>query len=87
MIFEDPFEADEIKKVILQMQAEKSPGPDGFIGLFYEKCPAIIGNDLVQALQAFHVLKTRRIDLINEANIVLLPKKEEAINILDFRPN
>jgi hypothetical protein len=31
---EDPFEKDEIKKVIMQLPNEKVTGPDGFIGLF-----------------------------------------------------
>jgi hypothetical protein len=34
---ENPFEEDEIKKVIMQLPAEKAPDPDGFIGRFYKK--------------------------------------------------
>jgi hypothetical protein len=69
----------------MQLPAEKSPGPDGFIGLFYKKCWPII-KDLIEALQAFHSPKTRWLDLINEANIVLLPKMNVATSISDFRP-
>jgi hypothetical protein len=83
---EDPFEEEEIKKVIRHLPAEKSPGPDGFIGLFYKKCWPIIGTDLTEALQAFHSLKIRRLELINQANIVLLPKKNDATHLSDFRP-
>jgi hypothetical protein len=74
---ENPFEENEIKKVIMQLPAEKSPGPDGFIGIFYKKCWSIVEHDLKEALRAFHSLKTRRLDLINETNIVLIPKKME----------
>jgi hypothetical protein len=83
---EEPFDEAEIKKTVLHMPSEKAPGPDGFIGLFYKKCWPIIGSDLTEALRAFHSLKTRKLELINEANIVLLPKKDGAINISDFRP-
>jgi hypothetical protein len=31
---EELFDEVEIKKIIMQLPAEKSPGPDGFIGLF-----------------------------------------------------
>lgn len=82
---EAPFEAEEIKKVVMHLPAEKSPGPDGFIGLLY-KCWDVIGEDLMQALHAFHSLRTRRRELINEANIILLPKKEGATMVTDFRP-
>jgi hypothetical protein len=34
---EAPFEESEIKKTIIQLPGEKSPGLDGFIGLFYKK--------------------------------------------------
>jgi mannosylglycoprotein endo-beta-mannosidase len=45
-----------------------------------------VKQDLIVALQAFHSLRTRRLELINEANIILLPKKDGADNISDFRP-
>jgi hypothetical protein len=82
---ENPFEEDEIEKVIMQLPAEKAPGPDGFIGGFYKKCWPIICSDLLAALQAFHSLRTRRFELVNEAN-VLLPKSREASKVTDYRP-
>lgn len=81
---ERPFEQDEIKKVVMSMPAEKAPGPDGFIGLFYKKWWPVIGADLIDTLQAFHSLRTRRLELINEANIVLIPKTDDATRISDF---
>jgi hypothetical protein len=42
--------------------------------------------DLAEAIQAFHSLRTRRLDLINEANIILLPKIDGAASINEFRP-
>jgi hypothetical protein len=83
---EEPFNEAEIKKTVLHMPSEKASGPDGFLGLFYKKCWPIIGSDLTEVLKAFHSLKTRKLELINEANIVLLPKKDGATNVSEFRP-
>jgi hypothetical protein len=83
---EAPFEVVEIEKTIKSIPGEKSPGPDGYIGLFYKKCWHIISADLTEAIQAFHSLRTRRLDLINEANIILLPKDDGAASINEFRP-
>jgi hypothetical protein len=70
----------------MQLPAEKAPGPDGFIGRFYKKCWPIIYPDLLAALQAIHSLRTRRFELVNEANVVLLPKSREASKVMDYRP-
>lgn len=83
---EDPFEEDEIKCIIMKLPNEKAPGPDGFIGLFYKRCRNIIREDLIAAIQAFHSLRTTRLELINEANVVLIPKTEEASSVKDYRP-
>jgi hypothetical protein len=48
-----PFTEDEITAVIKEMAAEKAPGPDGFIGLFYKKCWRIVKQDIIQAIMSF----------------------------------
>ena len=67
------------------MPSEKAPGPDGFIGVFYKKCWSIIKEDLVQAVMSFYRHRTTRLNLINEANIVLLPKIQDAASLSDYR--
>ncbi|KAK6773729.1 hypothetical protein RDI58_028967 [Solanum bulbocastanum] len=39
---------DEIKKVVFDLNAESSCGPDGFTGSFYQKCWSIVGEDVVK---------------------------------------
>lgn len=34
------------------MNPEKSPGPDGFQALFYQKCWDILGKDLWEVIEA-----------------------------------
>jgi hypothetical protein len=64
----------------------KHLAPDGFIGLFYKKCWTIIQKDLMAALQAFHSLRTQKLDLINEAPVVLISKTSDDVVVTDFRP-
>lgn len=33
-----PFMLEELKRTMDELPAEKAPGPDGFIGIFYKKC-------------------------------------------------
>jgi hypothetical protein len=79
-------EDNEIKKVVMGLQPEKAPGPDGFIGLFYRCCFEVVKDDLSKAINDFYHLKCRSLHLVNEANIILLPKREVSDTIDKFRP-
>lgn len=81
-----PFTEQEIEAVVKDMPSEKAPGPDGFIGVFYKRCWPIIKADLVQAVMSFYNHRTARLNLINEATIVLLPKTQGATALSDYRP-
>ena len=74
---EQLFLEDEIEQTIKSMPNEKPPGPDGFIGIFYNASWNIVKEDVVVAVQSFHNLNTPDLALMNEANILLLPKKEK----------
>jgi hypothetical protein len=68
------------------MPKENAPGPDGFIGAFYSTCWDVIKSDVCQAVwQLFH-LRGHTFNLLNTANIVLLPKKDLTESVGDFRP-
>lgn len=47
------FTMEELKKAVLEMHDEKSPGPDGFIGGFFKKCWELIKGDLLEAINQF----------------------------------
>lgn len=85
-VLDAPFTREEIAAVIKEMPPEKAPGPDGFIGMFYKRCWTIIKEDLTQAIFSFYLHRTAKLNLVNEANIVLLPKKQVAATISDYRP-
>ena len=71
---------------IKSMQPDKAPGPDGFTTRFYQSCWSIIKEVVMKAVRAFDGADGRGMERLNEAFIVLLPKKEGALDIKDFRP-
>jgi hypothetical protein len=81
-----PFTMQEIEAVIKDIPSEKAPGPDGFMGCFYKKCWSIIKEDVRQAIMCFFNNQTSKLHLINTANIVLLPKTQDAAMLSDYRP-
>ena len=64
----------EIKDVVMGLHSEKAPGPDGFIGLFYKNCFELIKYDLSMAIKDFFLHRSKSLHLVNEANIILIPK-------------
>jgi hypothetical protein len=67
------------------MPIEKSPGPNGFNGLFIKKCWHIIKGDIYQLCLDFF---EERIDLqaLNNSYITLIPKVNSSMGVNDFRP-
>ena len=83
---DSPFSEEEVIEAINSMPSDKAPGPDGFTGLFFKKCWGIIKHDLMRVIQRFDSLHTTNLHWLNSANIVLLPKKDGAESIVDYRP-
>lgn len=70
----------------MQVPGDKAPGPDGFTGLFFKSCWAIIKHDIMKAIFCFGNLRTANLHWVNSTNIILLPKKDGAEEISDYRP-
>jgi mannosylglycoprotein endo-beta-mannosidase len=82
----DPFSEEEVHKAVNLMPSDKAPGTDGFTGAFFKKCWEHIKVDVMNAIGGFGELHAHGLHWLNSANIVLLPKKEGAEDISDFRP-
>jgi hypothetical protein len=68
------------------MPGDKAPGSDGFTSAFLKACWDIIKKDIMEAANAFHCLRFSNPQLIISANIILIPKKDGADTVEDFRP-
>jgi hypothetical protein len=82
---DNPFSEDEIRKVVMSAPKEKSPGPDGYIRLFFSSCWHILKEDLIKATQHFYLMNSQGLHLLNQAYVVLVPKKQNATKVGDFR--
>jgi hypothetical protein len=67
------------------MEKNKAPGPDGFLGEFYQKIWDVIKVDLMAMFSAFQRNELPLFHL-NFGTIILLPKKENVVQIQKYRP-
>jgi hypothetical protein len=79
------FEKEEIIQVVKDLQGDKSPGPDGFTMAFFQKCWRVLESDIMGFFDEFFEKGTFAYSL-NATFVTLIPKKQNALNIKDFRP-
>jgi len=84
-MLEAPFTQEEIKHTITSIPSDKALGPDGFTGAFFKTCWDIVQEDVTAALNSLFMLNSQGFELLNSANIILLPKKADASRVTDFR--
>lgn len=75
---EEDVSVDEIKQAVMHSPSEKAPGPDRYIGGFFKAAWDVIKHDLVAVIQENFERRSTCWNLLNSANIALLPKKNEA---------
>lgn len=80
------FSEEEVWNTIKEMPPDRAPGPDGFIAAFYPKAWPIIKNDVMAMVMKLYVKDGRGFGKLNQAHIVLIPKKADAEVLGDFRP-
>jgi len=83
---DNPFSEEEVWKTVGSLPPNKAPGPDGFTGKFYKVCWPTIKTDIMAAISAVWSRKLGNFEVLNSAFITLLPKKDDATNIRDYRP-
>lgn len=76
---------EEIKEVMFKMPTSKSLGPDGYTSEFFKEAWPVIGEDIIIAIQSFFT-KGFLPKGLNSTILALIPKKEEAKMMKDYRP-
>jgi hypothetical protein len=84
--FENLFSEEEIWNVVKDLPPGRAPGPDGFIGAFYQRAWPVIKGDIMAGLMKLGVGDGRGFARLNRAIITLIPKRQDAMEIGDYRP-
>jgi hypothetical protein len=79
------FTMDEVKKEVFNMEHNKAPGPDGFPAEFYQVFWEVIKYDLIALFEDFHK-NSLPVNSLIFGVITLIPKKDNATKIQDYRP-
>jgi hypothetical protein len=79
------FTIEEVKKAVFNMEHNKAPGPDGFPAEFYQVFWEIIKFDPFALFVDFHK-NSLSVHNLNFGIITLIPKKDNANKIQDYRP-
>jgi hypothetical protein len=82
---DEPFTMEEISIVLKEIPPDKSPGPDGFNGLFMKKSWDIIKDDFIKLANDFY-LGNMNLASINTTYITLIPKVNNPETMNEFRP-
>jgi hypothetical protein len=80
-----PFSEDEILAVIKATPKEKAPGLDVFIGLFFSSCWDVVNEDIMRVIQYFHLMNQQDFRFLNQAYVVLIPKKQDPQRVVDYK--
>ena len=77
---------EEIKDCVWTLHPVKSPGPDGYPGIFYRKYWSIVKDQVIKCVQeCFRTISIAK--GLNRTLIVLIPKTNQPTNFHLFRPH
>lgn len=76
---------EELRRVVMQMNHDSAPRPDGIGGKILQVCFYIINEDLLAVVQSFfHEYDMPK--YMTYACLILLPKVDHPNKLNDFRP-
>ena len=81
----EPFMDEEISIALFQIGPLKAPGPDGFAARFFQRNWEVLRDEVIGAVRNFFEVGVMP-EGTNVTAIVLIPKKDQAGTLKDFRP-
>ncbi|XP_019431608.1 PREDICTED: uncharacterized protein LOC109338759 [Lupinus angustifolius] len=75
----------EIKDVVCGLNGDGAPGPDDFVGCFYQAFWDIVGNDVCCSVTQFFT-QGWILPNMNSNSVILISKNNNAVKIDDYRP-
>ena len=82
---ERKFERKEILQVVSDLDGDKALSPDGFTMAFYHHCWRVVEKDVLAVFEEFFQ-RCKFEKSLKATFIALIPKRNDASNIRDFRP-
>ena len=79
------FKKDEVLSVVRDMEGDKALGPNGFSMAFFHLSWRVVERDVLAVFEEFYQ-HCKFEKSLNATFIALIPKKNDASNIRDFRP-
>lgn len=79
------FDNEEVVQVLKDLEGDKALGPDGFIMAFFQICWPVLQDDIMGFFEEVYDQGQFESSL-NATFLALIPKKNDARNIKDFRP-
>ncbi|RVW42450.1 Transposon TX1 uncharacterized 149 kDa protein [Vitis vinifera] len=79
------FSEEEIYAALSSCCGDKAPGPDGFTMAFWLFCWDVVKSEILELFREFHLHGTFQRSL-NSTFLLLIPKKEGAEDLREFRP-
>ncbi|RVX09662.1 F-box protein [Vitis vinifera] len=79
------FSEEEIYAALSSCCGDKAPGPDGFTMAFWLFCWDVVKSEILELFREFHLHETFQRSL-NSTFLLLIPKKEGAEDLREFRP-
>lgn len=83
---DEPFTLQEIKTAVFGLHSDRASGTDGFTASFFKRFWLLIGDDICRAINQLFHLRADHWNLLNSANIILIPKSNTAASPSDYKP-